>query len=669
MRPLSIADLESMLATDERLLAPIAAGVVVRAPSGMILFLKRGPNEKNYADHWCLPGGGIDDGESPKAAAMREVREETGLQTGDNLFLISEVETGSGNGTFMTFGFDAADEFKPTLADQEHVAYAWAPASAPPLPIHPGVAKLLRKIKNQDGQDFKINAKTDQASLLALDRDSVRDKDQYGRLHVAKSNIGKACVSPYKGHEIPDWETLGLDPNRIYHLLRDPDELAKAAPSFNRVQILRKHAPVDALDAQQWDVVGCTGSECEFDGEFLTNSLSIWVDDAIADIEDESKKELSPGYGYRADMTAGNFRGTAYDGVMRDIVGNHVALVKNGRAGPDVVVGDSNQEIDMSNRELAKTIKTIAMRTTSINALHRYLRPRMAMDGALPFAKIFDGVPVGPKFKELRPKIEERIRGLKLAQDASIESLGKVLDLIESHEIDGTDESVSEPQHNAMAAAAQGESELGIPEKVGEEFLDADKGKGFDEHADLRAFLAEQGMAEDTINMACSKLKNGGANDEFPPKKDDDKDKDDDGEKDDDAEVKAKDADMAKKDDEKPITKQAMDEALKANAEEVRKQVIREQRGIHDAREAVRPYVGELTMAFDSGEQVYRHALGMLGVEGAKTIHESALPALLKAQPKAGAKPVDRKSDLAMDESTMSAFEKRFPNASRIQAA
>ena len=39
-------------------------------------------------------------------------------------------------------------------------------------------------------------------------------------------------------------------------------------------------------------------------------------------------------------MTPGDYQGEPYDGLMRDIVGNHVALVREGRAGADVVVGD-----------------------------------------------------------------------------------------------------------------------------------------------------------------------------------------------------------------------------------------------------------------------------------------------------------------------------------------
>ena len=67
--------------------------------------------------------------------------------------------------------------------------------------------------------------------MLAFDR-SARWKDQDGNLHVRVSNISKATVNPYRGNEIPGWEELGLDPKKIYQLLRDPDELKKAASTF-----------------------------------------------------------------------------------------------------------------------------------------------------------------------------------------------------------------------------------------------------------------------------------------------------------------------------------------------------------------------------------------------------------------------------------------------------
>jgi 8-oxo-dGTP pyrophosphatase MutT (NUDIX family) len=42
------------------------------------LFLKRHPN-KSYGDTWCIPGGKLDEGETPIMGVIREVYEETGI--------------------------------------------------------------------------------------------------------------------------------------------------------------------------------------------------------------------------------------------------------------------------------------------------------------------------------------------------------------------------------------------------------------------------------------------------------------------------------------------------------------------------------------------------------------------------------------------------------------
>src|SRR4029077_115521 len=55
---------------------------------------------------------------------------------------------------------------------------------------------------------------------LAFDRASVRSIDQDGHLHVSESNISMAAVNPYIGREIPDWQELGLDPDKVYQLFR-----------------------------------------------------------------------------------------------------------------------------------------------------------------------------------------------------------------------------------------------------------------------------------------------------------------------------------------------------------------------------------------------------------------------------------------------------------------
>lgn len=206
-------------------------------------------------------------------------------------------------------------------------------------------------------------------SALAFDRATVRSFDKDGRLHIEVTPISKANICPYYGREIPNSKSLGLQPDKVYYLLRDPKELAKAATTFNNIPLLNEHIPVTAADPQKMAVVGSTGTDAEFDGTYLKNSLVVWDADSIAGIETDEKKELSSAYRYVADMTPGVHEGQPYDGVMRDIVGNHVALVIEGRAGSDVVVGDS---LSLELKEMAKAKQLAAA-----------LKPFLAQDADL----------------------------------------------------------------------------------------------------------------------------------------------------------------------------------------------------------------------------------------------------------------------------------------------
>jgi hypothetical protein len=211
---------------------------------------------------------------------------------------------------------------------------------------------------------------------LAFDRATVRIIDTDGRLHVSITNISKATVNPYLGREIPGFDRLGLDPDRIYQLLRDPEELAKGAPTFNNIPLLSRHVPVSADDPRPELVVGSTGTDAEFVAPYLRNSLVVWDALAIAGIETGEQKELSCAYRYLPDMTPGLFEEMAYDGRMTQIIGNHIALVSAGRAGPDVVVSDHNPFVTPEKSNMKINRKTVAVRS----ALKAHLRPLMAQD-------------------------------------------------------------------------------------------------------------------------------------------------------------------------------------------------------------------------------------------------------------------------------------------------
>ncbi|MBM5556664.1 DUF2213 domain-containing protein [Klebsiella quasipneumoniae] len=207
---------------------------------------------------------------------------------------------------------------------------------------------------------------------LAFDCASVRTIDANGRLQISRTNISKANVNGYYGREIPRSEELGLEPNKLYRLWRHPDELRKAAKTFNNIPVLSKHIPDFPNDPPNEFRVGVTHSNAEFDGTYLTVGMSIWDNSAIAGIESGEQRELSASYKYVADMTPGvTPDGEPYDGVMRDIFGNHEALVPDGRAGPDVLVADS----------LPPELNH--MRKHKVAAIRATLKPLLAQDADL----------------------------------------------------------------------------------------------------------------------------------------------------------------------------------------------------------------------------------------------------------------------------------------------
>lgn len=597
--------------------APFGAGVILRAPSGRVLFLRRSPDAPDHPGVWCWPGGGVETGESPEDAARRELHEEAGIDFSGPLRMVDD------RGGFVTFMGDVSGEFRPELNDEHTDAYWTDPADLDLINadgLHPGVAATLQHLA-KDGGPFCA-----QDATLAFDRNTVRTFDRDGRLHVATTNISKAAVNPYLGREIPDFEALGLDPDKTYRLFRDPEELAKAAATFNNLPLLSRHVPVSADDHQPDLVVGSTGSEAEFDAPYLRNSLVIWARHAIAGVEDRTKQELSSAYRYRADMTPGTYEGAAFDGVMRDIVGNHVAIVPEGRAGPDVVVGDAKPsiirgEFIMSQKPVVLTRKAIFAQ----GALLASIGPKLAQDAKIDLTPVFAGI-TAKNFKAKSADILAGIKGAtkgKLAQDASIEDVVALLATIDAIDV---------PE----GADIDANTGLPVPALKPD---DLSKDSGMEA---IKAFLAGK-LSDEDIAKVCAMI-------EEP------------------ATVDPDDVDAANDEDIKDmVTKPAMDAAISAAVKAATDKAAKTQAAIRDAERAVRPYVGDLVIAHDSAEAVYATALTTLGVK-VDGVHASALPAILAAQPMPGAKTVVV-NRVAMDSAATKSFHERFPGTAAIGRA
>lgn len=80
-----------------------AALAGIPAPEGWsdapaLILTRRAAGLNKHAGQWALPGGGIDEGETPVAAALRELREEIGLALGPDALLgtLDDYATRSG---------------------------------------------------------------------------------------------------------------------------------------------------------------------------------------------------------------------------------------------------------------------------------------------------------------------------------------------------------------------------------------------------------------------------------------------------------------------------------------------------------------------------------------------------------------------------------------------
>jgi hypothetical protein len=450
-----------------------------------------------------------------------------------------------------------------------------------------------------------------------------RRYDADGRLHILRTPISKATVNPYYGREIPDADKLGLEPERVYYLLRDPGELAKAASSFARNQLMFVHTPVSADDPKQESIAGTIGSDVEFQAPYLIADLCIWDVEAIAGVETDTVRELSSSYRYRADMTPGMYEGQRYDGVMRDIQGNHVALVKSGRAGSDVMAADNELEKKMETKfgkalyailcaaspKLAAdaALKPLVIGLTRKQCDLRALEPKLlAMDAALRIEPTRLAMDAVEEATEERPKAKDRI-----ARDAQT---GEEKAMWAQMRKDG---SADDPGDDSMPASLRKASDKKAKDgKTAKDLSFEEWAKEEEGESDHKAKDGE----EETLEEKKKRY-------EREKRRADDSEEESEEERKERMEKRAKDK-KAKDCSAEDGMKKAMDE-FKADL-----------RAADEARRSVRTVVGDV-LAQDSAEGIYGFALDQMKVDRAGVTGVPALRALFNLAQQAS-KPAPR---------------------------
>lgn len=142
---------------------------------------------------------------------------------------------------------------------------------------------------------------------------------------------------------------------RLEYRPREEVMRADSLATFERVPVTNDHPPekVTARNAKRYGV-GVVEAGVREDGEHVVASL-LFLDAETVEQIDAGKVELSCGYECDLDKTPGVYNGERYDAIQRNIRGNHVALVKNGRAGSARLRLDAAEQIldddDLSPRK------------------------------------------------------------------------------------------------------------------------------------------------------------------------------------------------------------------------------------------------------------------------------------------------------------------------------
>lgn len=249
------------------------------------------------------------------------------------------------------------------------------------------VEKLMRKGYSKEYATKIAGKVAVEKGDAAQDRaETSREFDVNGWFEVKDNPLSLVGVFPYLGRSI-DPEA---DPDKLFQVLRPAEELGatECVESFKLLPWVDDHTMLGSEEegltpAERKGVQGVIGQDVYFDaddGDGVLKGNIKTFSEAMASLIANGKKELSCGYRCRYEYAPGSFKGQAYDYVQRDIRGNHLALVDNGRMGPDVAVLDHFTFTIDSKEFTPMATKT---ETTAEEAIKQFVEMRPALLGMI----------------------------------------------------------------------------------------------------------------------------------------------------------------------------------------------------------------------------------------------------------------------------------------------
>lgn len=295
--------------------------------------------------------------------------------------------------------------------------------------------------------------------------------DENGFWLVEDNPVSIEGVFPYYGKTIDK----RLDPDRIYQVFRPFEELStpETLKSFDGIPFIDGHEMLGDgfTPADKRPAAGVMMNPRAENGT-LRADLKIFSE-GLKDKIAGGKKELSLGYQCTYELRRGVWNGKPYDAIQRDLRGNHIALVDQGRMGAGVRVYD--RAITCDALDITQAITSPANQKENKPMAEENKNPKSnvtpATDEAVDKRKLIDeigGILKGKVDEELVRTILGKCE--KLAYDAS--EAGKATD-------DEAEEEKKDADKKAEAEKKDAEDKCGNDEEE-EKKDDEKKSKGMD---------------------------------------------------------------------------------------------------------------------------------------------------------------------------------------------
>ena len=249
-----------------------------------------------------------------------------------------------------------------------------------------------------------------------------RVEDFNGWFEVARNPISKVGVFPYLGSSLgPDMiKEQNLDPEKVYMVYRSAEELAK--PEFllscTLIPWVNDHTMLGSDDKgytrpEEKGIGGVTGEQVLFDenDETVYSNIKLFSEAHKNEVAN-GKRELSLGYQCAYEWKPGEYNGEKYDLIQRNLRGNHLASVDDGRMGPSVAVLDHNDikgvsamdEIQKLLAALAEAIAKLVPSTDPEKVVVEDEEPEVPAKDAEPEVPAKDAEPEVPA-KDAEPEV------------------------------------------------------------------------------------------------------------------------------------------------------------------------------------------------------------------------------------------------------------------------